>query len=935
MKKRLKRIIPLLLTTTMIFSQGLSTWGATSYISVDEYVMESQKIVEGLTYQHAVKLTSIGNIDMYTLRYKANSANLDLEIFRSSELGKREKLTELAKTENILAGVNASFFDTTRTYSDILGLEKDNGEVFYARNGYNETPQASALMFGEQDNIFDVGYIVPNLTLKTSTGRSLVITGYNTVSSFHNAAVLRGDSLTDTTYIDKNYSVYKVITDSEGYITQVVEPKTVVAVADDQYLVTLPEGSYEIVQGDIQVGKRLSWSVTANVDLDKYETIVSGGGTLVKDGQVALSGIQVSGNSRQPRTAIGVTLEGDIIQMVVDGRGDSLGATLQEMANFMIQKGAYHAISLDGGGSSEIVKKDISGTIQVANTPSDGVERRVVNGIGFVSTINTGVATQAQFLNTDRTFVGYPLTMSIVGKDLYYNNVNLDKTLISYTVEGVDGYFNGSKFIAETAGTAVITAYYNGISLSSQEVTVKEQPTEIFFENSDSVVEPYGTTTLKMYTLDSEGYRTDISDEYVTWSVDNIELATIEAGVLSTKGTAGKVTVTASTIFGEAKKVILIGNDKTNVSITGFENGETVTTTLTPQGVDGKAVISQDWVPAGKNSVKLRYGFKPNIDEKQVVSANFTNIVIDRADTLKFDMTTSAMKNAVTATLVDATGTTYTLEMADGFLVGGKRTLVADLPSDLSYPLNLKSINVEYQPSSEKTTVEVGAIYFDNIMTEIYSKIDNTQPVYPKTDSLATETSSSNRLSVIGRVSYPTNNQYLAVNSLSPKGLNSSKTYVSKVSPTLTQTVANTTVVQDAYSKTEEVVFDTNVYTLKSSAATLLKSQPEQWNKLLSDIRSTSKKNIVIIANKSPIGESYDDVESLAFTKRLTEIAETYGKNIYFVNGTSQEETPKLTYYNNVRYIDLPQLSLTSVAVAPWSVDFYLEDGDLKYNFSK
>ncbi len=933
-KKKLRSIVPVLLTTTMIFSQVSLSYGATAATYIDEFVLESEKLVDGLTYQHKVRLTNLGNVDIYTLVYEANSPNVELEIFRSDDLGKREKLTDLAKTENIIAGVNASFFDMSRNYSDILGIEKDNGEIFYARDNYNATPQAAALMIGEDETMFNMGYIVPQLELKSDSGSNVTITGYNTVSSFHNATVIKGDKIDDTSYIDKNYSVYKVICDSDLVIKKVVPPKTNVAVADDEYLITLPEASYKALIKDLDVGDQFTFNITANTDLSKYESIVSGGGTLVKDGKVSLSGIQVSSTSRQPRSAIGITADGDIIEMVVDGRGDSLGATLEEMANYMIKMGAVYAISLDGGGSSEIVKKDNTGTIRVENKPSDGVERKVVNGVGFKATLKTGVATQVQYLNDNRTVVGYPLTIQVLGKDEYYNNVNLDKSKITYEVTSGSGYFNGSDFIAQAEGPTTIMTYYNGTPLSAQEIIVSPKPTEIFFEETASVIQPGKTLKLTPYTLDKNGYKYPLTSG-VTWSVDNSSIATVNNGVVTAGSKSGKVVVTATSDFGTASKAITIGQDKTNVAVSSFEVGETVTTSVTPSGVDGKAMLSKDWVPNGKYSVKLRYGFTPKIDEKQTVSAVFSGIKFNKADRIKFDMTTPAMKNAVTMTIVDSTGASYRIEMADGFAVGGKRTLVADLPDDISYPATLKSINVEYQPSAEKTTPEVGAIYFDNIMTEVDNRVAVTQPVYPKTDTNATSTVSTNRLSVVGSVKYPTNSQQMAVNSLEPKGKNSTKTYVSKVSPTLTKTVTNTKVASDAYAKYEEPAFDANVYTLKSSGSTILTSQPEQWNKLLNDIQATSKKNIIIIANKSPLADGYDETESEVIQTRLSNVAQNAGKNIYFINGTSNVETPTVTYHNNVRYIDLPQLSLSNNSVAPWSVDFYLEDGILKYNFSK
>ena len=74
----------------------------------------------------------------------------------------------------------------------------------------------------------------------------------------------------------------------------------------------------------------------------------------------------------QPRTAIGVTADGHILLVVVDGRdpGYSRGATLPELADIMISLGARTAYNLDGGGSSELWFNGV-----VVNQPSNGGER--------------------------------------------------------------------------------------------------------------------------------------------------------------------------------------------------------------------------------------------------------------------------------------------------------------------------------------------------------------------------------------------------------------------------------------------------------------------------------------------------------------------------------------------------------------------------------
>lgn len=57
-----------------------------------------------------------------------------------------------------------------------------------------------------------------------------------------------------------------------------------------------------------------------------------------------------------PRTAAGVTIEGDLIVVVVDGRQrDSRGVNLSELAAIMLELGSVEAVNLDGGGSSMLV----------------------------------------------------------------------------------------------------------------------------------------------------------------------------------------------------------------------------------------------------------------------------------------------------------------------------------------------------------------------------------------------------------------------------------------------------------------------------------------------------------------------------------------------------------------------------------------------------
>ena len=67
-----------------------------------------------------------------------------------------------------------------------------------------------------------------------------------------------------------------------------------------------------------------------------------------------------------PRTAIGQTKDGTILMLVIDGRQiGSLGATLKEVQDVMLEYGAYNVANLDGGASTVLYYHN-----QIVNHPS-------------------------------------------------------------------------------------------------------------------------------------------------------------------------------------------------------------------------------------------------------------------------------------------------------------------------------------------------------------------------------------------------------------------------------------------------------------------------------------------------------------------------------------------------------------------------------------
>ncbi len=77
--------------------------------------------------------------------------------------------------------------------------------------------------------------------------------------------------------------------------------------------------------------------------------------------------------TKAPRTAIGRTSAGEIINLVVDGRqSHSKGVTLPTLAKILLDLGCTEAINLDGGGSSVMMIGE-----SIVNEPSDGNTRSI------------------------------------------------------------------------------------------------------------------------------------------------------------------------------------------------------------------------------------------------------------------------------------------------------------------------------------------------------------------------------------------------------------------------------------------------------------------------------------------------------------------------------------------------------------------------------
>ncbi len=114
----------------------------------------------------------------------------------------------------------------------------------------------------------------------------------------------------------------------------------------------------------------LAWTLGWKRVLDT----IGGNPTIIERGVYTAGGCTGSAFcGRNPRTAVGVTADGTLLLVTVDGRRKtSVGMTLDELGVLFEYLDATWALNLDGGGSTTMVVQG-----DILNRPSDGNERAV------------------------------------------------------------------------------------------------------------------------------------------------------------------------------------------------------------------------------------------------------------------------------------------------------------------------------------------------------------------------------------------------------------------------------------------------------------------------------------------------------------------------------------------------------------------------------
>ena len=279
----------------------------------------------------------------------------------------RSTVSQMARELNDIATINAGYFSAD---GSLIGVTKINGKIISS-----DYFTRSAIGINSDDTtIFGRVHYSGKITFH---GTTVEINGINCPRDA-NRLIVYNDFFSNATGTN-NFGVE--IIEHNGIIIDIARNKGNNLIPKGGHVISAHGTAAELF-ADAQIGEEIIFSESIDsedADFNSATYILGAGPCLIRNGRIFVTSADEKFPSdiavgRAPRSAVGVTKYGDYILAVVDGRqAHSRGCTLEEWADILLNKfGAYNAINLDGGGSTELTVKD-----NLVNSPSDGSERPV------------------------------------------------------------------------------------------------------------------------------------------------------------------------------------------------------------------------------------------------------------------------------------------------------------------------------------------------------------------------------------------------------------------------------------------------------------------------------------------------------------------------------------------------------------------------------
>ncbi|SCG58457.1 phosphodiester glycosidase family protein [Micromonospora inositola] len=311
------------------------------------------------------------------------SGGVTVDYVNSGAVTRDEPLRAAVDRSRAVAAVNGDFFDINNSGA-AQGIGIRSGDLIQSPAAGH--PNAAAISAEGLGRIIQVGF----------EGSATLPAGPVPLTQFNNMVQPNGIGV--FTPLWGSYARQRAVTGAARVVEVAVTGGRVAAVTTAPGEGSIPAGTTLLLGreagADALAALRpgdpvdVAWRPKAS-DGSSLRAAVGGGNVLVRDGVVQ----NIADPTLAPRTAVGFSADGrKMIMLTVDGRQvDSRGVTQTEMGRMMVELGAYTALNLDGGGSSTLLAREPgAAAVQVENSPSDGSERPVPNGLAIYAPKGSG-----------------------------------------------------------------------------------------------------------------------------------------------------------------------------------------------------------------------------------------------------------------------------------------------------------------------------------------------------------------------------------------------------------------------------------------------------------------------------------------------------------------------------------------------------------------
>ena len=340
---------------------------------------DSEFVAPGVTYARYVITTSSGPIVVTALAVDPREPTIHFNTVLAADrlISGAETPSAMALRTGAVAGINADYFDIGNT-NQPLGIVVRDGTLVRSPDRF------AALAITKSGSAF-MGVMLMNGSV-TYGSTTLALTGVNEWPPQGGASLITpalGNVPPEAGITRARLEPLTSPPDEQRFrVTALEDGLTPASSISALALGPATSGSPAPHVGDL-----VSITYTIDPPLDDLQAAVSGGPLLVKDGQPfddPVAPAPGEDNKRFPVSGAARLADGTILFLEVDGRQPaySIGLTRPEMGALMRGFGATDGMAFDSGGSATLVARRLGdASASVRNTPSDGRERPVADGL--------------------------------------------------------------------------------------------------------------------------------------------------------------------------------------------------------------------------------------------------------------------------------------------------------------------------------------------------------------------------------------------------------------------------------------------------------------------------------------------------------------------------------------------------------------------------